>query len=131
MTFVQRQCFVNITFVSTFINFCLSNFLFNRTFVLVKGMVNILDFFPQRMFWEYHAEDLSIEEDKELIIERVLNRSLSIELLKNLRILDSLYKREQIIEVALGSSEIYGNETIEIIATYYGLNPREFYQYIS
>lgn len=91
----------------------------------------VSDFFPRRMFWEYNVDGLSLQKDKDFIIERVLNRSLLPELEQNICLLENLYSKEYVLALALHCTEIYGNEAIEIIANHYQLNPKKFHQYIS
>ncbi|WP_392421149.1 DUF6922 domain-containing protein (plasmid) [Capnocytophaga canis] len=91
----------------------------------------VSDFFPRRMFWEYNMDGLCLQKDKDFIIERVLNRSLLSELEQNIRLLENLYSREYVLALSLHCTEIYGNETIEIIANHYNVSPKKFYRYIS
>lgn len=76
-------------------------------------------------------EDLSINRDKDFIIQRVLSRHMNkIENLENLENLEKLYSKNSIKLYAKNSSEIFGNENIEFVASRYGLNPRGFKKYL-
>lgn len=85
--------------------------------------------FRKSIFWDVDMDRLSVKKDRKFIIERVLSRNMHD--LQNLINLESLYSRDQIKEVALGSREIIGNDSIHFIAKRYRLNPKAFPKYIS
>jgi len=73
-------------------------------------------------------EDLSINRDKDFIIQRVLSRHMNK--IENLENLEKLYSKNIIKSYAKNSSEIFGNENIEFVANRYGLNPMGFKKYL-
>lgn len=88
----------------------------------------VIDVFNSGFFWDADLNTLSFEEDKEYIIERVLARSFWLE--EDLEKLEALYNRELIMDLAINSIQIFGNEHIESLAQYYGLKPTQFVRYI-
>jgi len=86
------------------------------------------DLFPVAIFWDVDANELSVEEDKDFIVPRVLSRHMNkVEYLENLEL---LYPKELIKYYALNSPDILGNENIDFVAKRYGLNPLQFKKYI-
>ena len=88
--------------------------------------VRVSDVFPAGLFWDVDVETLSVQRDKNFIIQRVLNRA-DVSLFKSL---EKLYPLDDIKFHALNSKEIFGNERIEHIAARYRLNPGDFHKYI-
>lgn len=88
----------------------------------------VIDVFNSGFFWDADLNALSFEEDKEYIIERVLARSFWLK--EDLEKLEALYDRELIMDLAINSIQIFGNEQIEAIAQHYNLNPESFFRYI-
>lgn len=88
----------------------------------------VIEVFNSAFFWDADLNALSFEEDKEYIIERVLARSMWLD--KDLPKLEQLYDRNLIIDLAINSIQIFGNEHIEALAQYYNLQPAQFVRYI-
>ncbi|GAB1858226.1 hypothetical protein MHTCC0001_30630 [Flavobacteriaceae bacterium MHTCC 0001] len=84
--------------------------------------------FPAVMFWDVNMDKLSLEYDKDFIIQRVLGRFMDND--NYLDILESIYALDEIKSFALSSDEIFGNEIIEHLANRYHLNPFDFKKYI-
>ncbi len=85
------------------------------------------DLFPDAIFWDVDGDELSVEGDKDFIIQRVLSRHMNkLEYLENLEL---LYPHELIKYYALNSPDILGNENIDFVAKRYGLNPLQFKKY--
>ena len=61
--------------------------------------------FPAVMFWDVNMDILSLEYDKDFIIQRVLGRFMDNE--KYLDILESIYSLDEIKSFALSSDEIF------------------------
>lgn len=96
----------------------------------IRTMKNqkVTDVFRAFFFWDADLDTLSFEEDKEYIIERVLARSLWLE--EDFQKLEQLYDKDLIIDLAINSIQIFGNEQIEEIAQHYNLQPTQFVRYI-
>jgi len=106
---------------------------------MIKSLINrrihdnsanraLLNELPASMFWDVDRDDLSVIDDSNLIISKVLNRSYPKPWA--IDILEKIYPVEYIKNVALDSSQIMGNDTIEKIASRYGLSPDSFKKYI-
>lgn len=86
------------------------------------------ELFRKGMFWDVDMDKLDVKRDYEFIIPRVLNRFMDqIEYLENL---EKIYPKDMIIYYAKNSSEIRGNEKIEILANRYELDPKDFPNYL-
>ncbi len=88
----------------------------------------LVDLFPKAIFWDVALEKLSIKDDKDFIIQRVLSWHMDNE--ERLENLEKLYAIEDIKHYALKSNEIFGNEAIEFLAKRYNLEPSQFQKYI-
>jgi len=104
------------------------NSLFNISNRFKSGKYNLSDLYSRAIFWDVKMEDLSINRDKDFIIQRVLARNMNK--IENLENLEKLYSKNIIKSYAKNSSEIFGNENIEFVASRYGLNPRGFKKYL-
>lgn len=80
--------------------------------------------FPKGMFWDVDMKKLSIDFDKNFIIQRVLSRSKNK--VAYLESLESFYPKKDIINLAINSPEIIGNEKIEFISKRYNIEPKKF-----
>jgi len=90
--------------------------------------LNLEDFFPKVKFWDVRMENISIIEDSDFIIQRILNRFMHN--LETLNTLEMLYPLRLIRQIAMDSSQIFGNELIEYLADRYLLDPKDFKKYI-
>jgi hypothetical protein len=104
------------------------NSLFNISSRFKSGKYNLSDLYSRVIFWDVKMEDLSINRDKDFIIQRVLSRHMNK--IENLENLEKLYSKNSIKSYAKNSSEIFGNENIEFVASRYRLNPRGFKKYL-
>lgn len=85
-------------------------------------------FFRRGFFWDCVQDDILVDNDYDLVIERVLSRSAN--LAKDLSVLDNIYPKKVIKSVALEKSgQIFGVEQIEEIAGHYKMNPKQFRRY--
>jgi len=86
------------------------------------------ELFRKGMFWDVDMDKLDVKRDYDFIIPRVLNRFMDqVEFLENL---EKIYPKDMIIYYAKISSEIRGNEKIEILAKRYKLKPKDFPNYL-
>lgn len=104
------------------------NSLFNISNRFKSDKHNLSDLYSRAIFWDVKMEDLSINRDKDFIIQRVLSRHMNK--IENLENLEKLYSKNIIKSYAKNSSEIFGNENIEFVANRYGLNPMGFKKYL-
>lgn len=89
---------------------------------------SLSDLFPRGLFWDVDVSNLSIDQDQDFIIQRVLSRHMNkVEYLLDL---ERLYPKELIKFYALSSPDIFGNDNIDFVAKHYGLNPLDFKKYI-
>lgn len=86
-----------------------------------------IKYFRKSYFWDCDPNIIKINSHIVLIIDRVLSQSLELE--KDLIILEKLYTKKKIIDAALSSTQIFGNERIVLISEKYNLNSLEFYNF--
>jgi len=86
------------------------------------------DLFRKGMFWDVDMDKLDVKRDYGFIIPRVLNRFMNH--IEFLEYLEKIYPKDMIIYYAKNSSEIRGNEKIEILANRYKLEPKDFPNYL-
>lgn len=91
-----------------------------------KG-IRLSDYFPKAIFWDVDLDLLDYKEDADFVIERILNWGWVGNVWDRL---DELYPKKAIVYYCKNSSEIRGNEKIEVIAERYGLKPGDFKGYI-
>ena len=83
-----------------------------------------IKYFNKSYFWDCEPNAIRLKTHSILIIERVLSQSLELE--KDLIKLDKFYSKDKIKEVALSSTQIFGNERIILISKKYNLNSLHF-----
>ncbi len=83
-----------------------------------------INHFRKSYFWDCELNTIKINSHIVLIIDRVLSQSLELE--KDLIKLDKFYSKDKIKEVALSSTQIFGNERIILISKKYNLNSLHF-----
>ncbi|MGP2571262.1 DUF6922 domain-containing protein [Ornithobacterium rhinotracheale] len=93
-------------------------------------MKKAIEIFNEGFFWDCKKDQIDLEEDYDLVIERVLSHSMSYNRMENFQKLKEIYPLELIQEIAVNSTQIFGNEIIEDIAKFFDLNPKDFYRYI-
>lgn len=87
-----------------------------------------IDFFSEVYFWEYDLNNILLDEDSNLIIERVLSQSPNLDI--DLVQLESFYSINLIINIIKKrNNQIFGNERIEIISKRYNLDLNNFKRY--
>lgn len=96
--------------------------LFNISNRFKSDKYNLSDLYSRAIFWDVKMDDLSFKRDKDFIIQRVLSRHMNK--------IENLYSKNIIKSFSKNSSEIFGNENIEFVASRYGLNPRGFKKYL-
>jgi uncharacterized protein DUF6922 len=94
-----------------------------------KKVNNLENVFPKSFFWDVDLAKFSLEnwEDRSFIIQRVLKMAY----LKKgvLDSLEQLFSIDEIKYYAEGSSEIIGNERIEMLCHRYHMQPSQFPHY--
>lgn len=87
-----------------------------------------INLFNEAFFWDCVKEEINTKEDENFIIERVLSQSLNrdVDFIR----LKEFFSIDKIVNVALNSSQIFGNERIEDIAIYFNIHPNEIQNYI-
>lgn len=90
--------------------------------------MKVLDVFRAGYFWDADLNELSWNDDM-YIIEKVLSGSLNLE--RDLPLLEKHYSKSKIIYIAINSTQIYGNEDIEFIASRYKIKPNSFQKYLT
>ena len=83
-----------------------------------------IKYFKKSYFWDCELGDIRLKSHLFLIIERVLSQSLELE--KDLAQLEDIYPISKIKEIALSSTQIFGNERINFISKKYNLNSLNF-----
>lgn len=99
--------------------------LFNISNRFKSENYNLSDLYSCAIFWDVKMDDLSIKRDRDFIIQRILSRHMN-----KIENLEKLYSKKIIKSYAKNSSEIFGNENIEFVASRYGLNPMGFKKYL-
>lgn len=92
-----------------------------------KERHNVLSYFDSWMFNDVHVDKLCLDVDGWYIVDAVLSKSMDLD--KDLLTLDSIYHRDDIIQAAVESASIFGNERIEHIAKHYQISPASFKKY--
>lgn len=88
-----------------------------------------VDFFRPGYWWDCDKDKILIEQDYDIVIERVLSQSN--ELSRDLAVLDKIYTEEIIKYIALEQNgQIFGFEQIEEIAKHYNLDANKFRRYV-
>jgi len=93
----------------------------------LKDTVNISKKFPKHLFWDMDYSKLSIKKDKETIIPRALFATTKDTFKKDILNLESLYSREDIINVLQNTKERISNTLCLLVSKRYKITP--FYRY--
>ena len=93
----------------------------------MKDTVNISKKFPKHLFWDMDYSKLSIKKDKETIIPRALFATTKDTFKKDILNLESLYSREDIINVLQNTKERISNTLCLLVSKRYKITP--FYRY--
>lgn len=89
-----------------------------------------IEVFEPYFFWDCQKEKIDLENDAEFVVERVLAYSLNEYETINLEKLITIYSIDFVREVAKNSTQIFGNERIELISKRIGVDPTEMNRYI-
>ena len=85
----------------------------------MRKKTHIPDLFPKHLFWDVDYSKLDIEKDKSLIIPRALFDSTPGTFEKNIRKLEQLYTKNQILTTLKRTKERISNEVCELVADRY------------
>ncbi len=92
-----------------------------------KKEIKLSDLFPNEIFWDVNLDELDYKKDMDFIIPRVLDWGNFNNSWENLRI---LYPEIVIQYYCIHSSQIFGNEKIELLGELFRVNPNQFPRYI-
>lgn len=93
----------------------------------LEATVNISKKFPKHLFWDMNFSKLSLEEDKTIIIPRALFATTKDNFKEDITNLESLYSREDILNVLQNTKERISNTLCLLVSNRYKITP--FYRY--
>jgi len=93
----------------------------------LKATVNISKKFPKHLFWDMDYSKLSVKKDKETIIPRALFATTKDNFKEDIINLESLYSREDILNVLQNTKERISNTLCLLVSKRYKTTP--FYRY--
>jgi len=96
-------------------------------FVKMKSEDNIANIFPKDLFWDVNPSKLDRQEDKDLIIPRVLYATTESTFPKDISRLERLYDRAEIVEELKATKERISNKVCTMVAQRYHI--KQFSRY--
>jgi len=81
--------------------------------------VNIASILPKHLFWDVDVNNLSIENDKELIIPRMLMATTENSFVHDIEIIEDVYAPKEIYAVLKNTKERISNQVCKKVAQRY------------
>ncbi|MGE6221818.1 DUF6922 domain-containing protein [Nubsella zeaxanthinifaciens] len=81
--------------------------------------VNISNIFPPYLFWDMDASKLDVKSDKDIIIPRALFATTADSFENDIKTLESLYTRAQILIELKATKERISNQVCNLVAKRY------------
>src|SRR5687768_10541277 len=95
----------------------------------MKMRQDISNLFPSYLFWDADPSQLDLKKDMDLIIPRALYATTAATFDLDIRRLESLYTREQIVDTLKNTTERISNNVCNLMAKHYHIQP--FFRYFS
>lgn len=89
----------------------------------MKAHINIAERFPKHLFWDMDASRLSVKRDKTIIIPRALFATTQESFETDIKKLESLYSKKDVLIVLKATKEHISNEVCTLIAKRYHAEP--------
>lgn len=89
----------------------------------MKAHFNIAEHFPKHLFWDMDASKLSLKKDKSIIIPRALFATTQESFETDIKNLESLYSKTDILAVLKATTEHISNEVCTMVARRYHSKP--------
>ena len=86
---------------------------------MINKNISVADIFPEYHFWEYKIDMLDFKKDKDLIIPRALYFSDKGSFDNDVKKLETIYSKKEIISCINKTREAISNEVCELIAKRY------------
>lgn len=80
---------------------------------------NIAAIFPKHLFWDVDCNKLDLERDKDIIIPRALYASTLDTFESNIKILEDIYSKNEILNTLKATKERISNTVCELVARRY------------
>ncbi|MBJ7880967.1 DUF6922 domain-containing protein [Gelidibacter salicanalis] len=93
----------------------------------MRNKIDISKVFPKYVFWDMDSSKLSLKRDKVIIIPRALYATTKDSFLKDIKLLEEYYSKNEIVEILKDTKENISNEVCELVSNRYGTKP--FYRY--
>jgi len=85
----------------------------------VNKAIKISSLFPKHLFWDVKLEQLDAEKDQGLIIPRALFMTNEESFDADIKRLESIYSKEEILSNLKNTKERISNRICEMVAQYY------------
>lgn len=88
---------------------------------------SIKDVYPKHLFWDMEYEKLSFKRDKAIVIPRALYATSPDSFLADIKKLEKIYSRTEILDTLRNTKELISNKVCELVANRYQVPT--FYRY--
>jgi len=95
----------------------------------VNKRQNIADIFPKHLFWDVDMSKLNPKRDKDLIIPRALFATTEDTFADDIKRLENLYSKSEILKTLKTTKERISNTICELVAKRYNAKP--FFRFAS
>ncbi|WP_108866807.1 DUF6922 domain-containing protein [Aquimarina aquimarini] len=84
---------------------------------------SISSFFPKHLFWDMDMDRLDFQQDKDIIIPRALFATTEQTFLKDITLLEKIYKKDQILFYLKNTKERISNLVCDLVSKRYNTEP--------
>lgn len=84
---------------------------------------SISNFFPKHLFWDMDMDKLDFQQDKGIIIPRALFATTEQTFLKDITLLEKIYKKDQILFYLKNTKERISNLVCDLVSKRYNAEP--------
>ena len=92
----------------------------------MKASINIAKIFPKHLFWDVDPAELDVQLDRDLIIPRALFATTEKISENDIELLETLYKRTEIVQELQSTPERISNAVCTLVAKLY--RPKHFFR---